>query len=69
MINNIIGFIVYLMTTIVLSPSTAVLMVFIKENLDRCFYYNGSWNKTDITIGCVAVVIGIIIRCFIKINL
>ena len=43
--NNILGAVVYLSTAIVFGGSTALLMLFIKENSDRCHYYNGKWNK------------------------
>ena len=64
--NNIIGFIVYLIITIIFAPATTILMLFVKENVDKCYYYNGSWNKTDLIIGIIAIVIGIIIRYFIN---
>ena len=67
--NNIIGFIVYLIITIIFAPATTILMLFVKENADRCCYYNGSWNKTDLAIGCSAVAIGMVIRHFIPISL
>ena len=42
--NNILGAVVYLSTAIVFGGSTALLMLFIKENSDRCHYYNGKWT-------------------------
>ena len=60
--NNIIGFIVYLIITIIFAPATTILMLFVKENADRCHYYNGSWNKTDLGIGCSAVALGAAVR-------
>lgn len=67
--NNIIGFIVYLITTVIFAPATALLMLFIKENADRCCYYNGSWNKTDLGIGCSAVALGTIIKTLLHLYL
>lgn len=67
--NNIIGFIVYLLASVIFSPSVGIILLAIKENADRCHYYNGEWNKTDIIIGCSAVAIGMVIRYFIPINL
>lgn len=67
--NNIIGFIVYLLASVIFSPSVGIILLAIKENADRCHYYNGLWNKTDIIIGCSAVAIGMVIRYFIPINL
>lgn len=60
--NNIIGFIVYLLTSVIFSPSVGIILIAIKENSDRCHYYNGSWNKTDIIIGCSAVALGAAVR-------
>lgn len=57
--NNILGFVVYLLTAILFSPSTSLILLALKENADRCHYYNGKWNKTDIIIGCGAVAVGV----------
>ena len=43
--NNIFGAVVYFTTALLLNSSTSLLMLFIKENSDRCHYYNGKWNK------------------------
>lgn len=60
--NNILGFVVYFLTSILFSPAVAVILLAIKENSDRCHYYNGAWNKTDIIIGCSAVALGAAVR-------
>ena len=60
--NNILGFVVYLLTAIIFSPSIAVVLLAIKENSDRCHYYNGVWNKTDLLIGCISIVVGTVVR-------
>lgn len=39
--NNIFGAVVYFTTALLLNSSTSLLMLFIKENSDRCHYYNG----------------------------
>lgn len=67
--NDIIGFLVYLLASVVFSPSVGTILLAMKENSDRCHYYNGEWNKTDLAIGCIAVAIGMAIRYFIPINL
>lgn len=56
---------VYLSTAIVFSSSTALLMLFIKENSDRCHYYNGKWNKKDLAIGISSIILGSIAKYFI----
>lgn len=57
--NNIIGFVVYLLATILLSPSAGVILLAMKENSDRCHYYGGKWNITDLAISMAAVSIGV----------
>lgn len=63
--NNILGAVVYLSTAIVFGGSTALLMLFIKENSDRCHYYNGKWNKKDLAIGISSIILGSIAKYFI----
>lgn len=67
--NNILGFVVYLLTAILFSPSISLILLALKENADRCHYYNGVWNKNDLAIGCSAIAIGIVIKHFIPISL
>lgn len=62
--NNIIGFVVYLLATILLSPSVGTILLSMKENSDRCHYYGGKWNMNDIAIGVAAISIGVAIRYF-----
>lgn len=45
--------------------STALLMLFIKENSDRCHYYNGKWNKIDLLCGCSSILIGFLVKRFL----
>lgn len=63
--NNILGAVVYLSTAIVFGSSTALLMLFIKENSDRCHYYNGKWNKIDLLCGCSSILIGFLVKRFL----
>lgn len=63
--NNILGAVVYLSTTIVFGGSTALLMLFIKENSDRCHYYNGKWNKTDLLYGVAAICAGMVVNHYL----
>lgn len=48
--NNIFGAVVYFTTALLLNSSTSLLMLFVKENSDRCHYYNGNEkaNKKDV---------------------
>jgi hypothetical protein len=63
--NNILGAVVYLSTAIVFGGSTALLMLFVKENSDRCHYYNGKWNKIDLLCGCSSILIGFLVKRFL----
>lgn len=69
--NNILGFVAYLLATTIFSPSAGIILLAMKENSNRCHYYDGKWNKTDIAIGLTAVSIGVAVRYFFdfKINL
>ena len=62
--NNILGAVVYLSTAIVFGGSTALLMLFIKENSDRCHYYNGKWNKADLC-GVAAICAGMVVNHYL----
>ena len=63
--NNILGAVVYLSTAIVFGGSTALLMLFIKENSDRCHYYNGKWNKADLLCGVAAICAGMVVNHYL----
>lgn len=63
--NNIIGFLTYLIVTILFNQSVSFIILFIKENSDRCHYYNGKWNKKDLAIGISSIVLGSIAKYFI----
>lgn len=67
--NNILGFITYLLATILFSPSVGIILLAMKENADRCHYYKGKWNMTDIAIGIATVSIGIAVRYFFDFKL
>lgn len=67
--NNILGFVVYLLASVIFSPSVGIILLAIKEDSDRCHYYGGEWNKTDIIIGCSAVAIGTIIKTLLHLYL
>lgn len=45
--------------------NTALLMLFIKENSDRCHYYNGKWNKIDLLCGAVAICAGMVVNHYL----
>lgn len=63
--NNIFGTVVYFTTALLLNSSTSLLMLFVKENSDRCHYYNGKWNKKDLILGCGSILIGFLVKRFL----
>ena len=48
--NNIIGFLVYFLASLTLSPSVSIILLAMKENADRCHYYGGKWSYEDLCI-------------------
>lgn len=67
--NNIIGFIVYFLVSLVFSPDVSIILLAMKENADRCHYYNGRWSYEDLCIGVVASFAGGLIKHIFKIAL
>lgn len=63
--NDFIGVLIYLIITIFFGYKISFLTLFIKENSDRCHYYNGKWNKKDLAIGISSIVLGSIAKYFI----
>lgn len=64
--NNIFGAVVYFTTALLLNSSTSLLMLFIKENSDRCHYYNGKWNKKDLILYSVCIIIGALLAHYLS---
>lgn len=64
--NNIFGAVVYFTTALLLNSSTSLLMLFIKENSDRCHYYNGKWNIKDLILYSVCIIIGALLGHYLS---
>lgn len=56
----------YLLVAIIFSAGTSLVLLAIKENSDRCHYYNGKWNKSDLLAGCIAIALGMAVRLLIN---
>lgn len=56
--NDFIGIFIYTLITAFLGYKFAFLLLFIKENSDRCHYYNGKWNIKDLILysACITIV-------------
>lgn len=64
--NNIIGFLVYFLASLTLSPSVSIILLAMKENADRCHYYGGKWSYEDLCIGVAASLVGGLIKYIFK---
>lgn len=60
--RNLLGILVYLTISFVFGGSCGLLALIVKEDNDRCHYYNGEWNVGDLVRGCLAVAAGIGLR-------
>ena len=63
--NDCLGIALYFSIAFVFGASVAILMLFIKENSDRCHYYNGVWNKADLIRGSASIALAIGCRLLI----
>lgn len=55
--NDFIGILIYTLITAFFGYKFAFLLLFIKENSDRCHYYNGKWNIKDLILYSVCITI------------
>lgn len=60
--RNILGILVYLAIAFVFGGGFGLLALIVKEDNDRCHYYNGEWNIGDLVRGCLAVGVGMVLR-------
>ena len=57
------GMVIYFVISMLFGGSFGLLALIIHEDNDRCHYYHGKWNKGDLTRGCIAVAVGVALRC------
>ena len=62
------GMVVYFLISLIFGGGFGLLTLIVHEDNDRCHYYHGEWNKGDLTRGCIAVVVGMVVRYFLNIN-
>lgn len=60
--RNLLGMLVYFTIAFAFGGGFGVLALIIKEDNDRCHYYNGMWNIGDLVRGCFAVGVGMGLR-------
>ena len=52
--RNIIGILVYMAIAFAFGGGFGLLALIMKEDNDRCHYYNGSWNAGDLVCDYLA---------------
>lgn len=60
--RNLLGMLVYFTIALAFGGGFGVLALIVKEDNDRCHFYNGTWNVGDLVRGCVAVGVGMGLR-------
>lgn len=60
--RNLLGMLVYLTIALAFGGGFGALALIVKEDNDRCHYYNGTWNIGDLVRGCLAVGVGMGLR-------
>lgn len=64
--RNILGMVVYMSIAMLFGGGFGLLAMIVHEDNDRCHYYHGEWNRGDLLRGCVAVAVGMALRCWMK---
>ena len=64
--RNIMGMVVYFLIAMLFGGGFGLLALIVHEDNDRCQYYHGEWNRGDLLRGCVAVAVGMALRCVVK---
>ena len=60
--RNLLGMLVYFTIAFAFGGGFGLLALIIKEDNDRCHYYNGMWNIGDHVRGSLAVGVGMGLR-------
>ena len=64
--RNILGMVVYMGIAMLFGGGFGLMALIVHEDNDRCQYYHGEWNRGDLLRGCVAVAVGMALRCVVK---
>lgn len=60
--RNLLGMLVYMTIALLFGGGFGLLALIVKEDNDRCHYYNGMWNIGDLVRGSLAVGVGMGLR-------
>lgn len=60
--SNLLGMLVYLAIAFAFGGGFGLLALIVKEDNDRCHFYEGTWNIGDLVRGCLAVGVGMGLR-------
>ena len=59
---------VYFIIAVLFGGGFGLLALIVHEDNDRCHYYNGEWNRSDVARGCLAVALAVAVRHFLCLN-
>ena len=62
------GMVVYFLISLIFGGGFGLIALIVHEDNDRCHFYHRKWNKGDMTRGCIAVAIVILVLYFLNIN-
>lgn len=60
--RNLLGMLVYFTIALLFGGGFGLLALIVKEDNDRCHYYDGTWNRGDLVRGSLAVGVGMGLR-------
>lgn len=64
--RNIIGMAVYFLAAVLFGGGIALIAMIVHEDNDRCHYGGGKYETGDLVRGCIAVALGVAVRCWLK---
>lgn len=59
---------VYFIIAVLFGGGFGLLALIVHEDNDRCHYYNGKWNRSDVARGGLAVALAVAVRHFLGLN-
>lgn len=64
--RNILGMVVYMCIAMLFGGGFGLLALIVHEDNDRCNYGGGKFETGDLIRGCLAVAVGMALRCAVK---
>lgn len=67
--RNLLGMMAYFIISFVFGGGFGLLALIVKEDNDRCHYYNGKWNIGDLIRGFISIFLGIFLSKILYIKI